>query len=409
MATQDEDRFDVLIAGGGVIGLACAWRALQRGLSVCVLERDRAGSGASDVAAGMLAPVGEASWGEEGLIGLNLAAHRLWPEFAAELEAESGVDPGFWQVGALHVALDRDETEELQRRHRLHREHGLDSEWLDAAACRELEPGLAPSVAAGVLAPHEAVADPRSLCAALLAAVAERGGVVDEGSEVASAEFDRGVTVRTSGERELRGGTLLLATGSDAGRTPWLEPAERPPVRPVKGEIVTLRERRRARPEDFAGAGPDRRERVCSRIVVGDRLYIVPRPDGRLLIGATVEELGFDTTVTAGGVHELLREGYRTLPDIAEMELVEVRAGLRPGTPDNSPLIGQGAREGLMIATGHYRNGVLQAPATAAAVAALLVGEEPPFETEPFRPDRHRASMGGDSSRAAAGARGGTR
>lgn len=393
MASRDDNTFDLIVAGGGVIGLACAWRALQRGLSVCVLEREVPGSGAGDVAAGMLAPVGEADWGQGSLLALNLASHRLWPEFAAELEAESGADPGYWQIGALHVALDRDETEELQRQHRLHREHGLDSEWLDAAACRELEPGLSPSLSGGVHAPHEAVADPRALCAALVAAIAERGGVISEGTEVAAAEFDRGVAVRTAAGRELRAETLLLATGCESGRTPWLEAAERPPVRPVKGEVVTLRERRQARPEDLEAASED--VRVCSRIVVGDRLYLVPRPDGRLLIGATVAELGFDTTVTAGGVHELLREGYRTLPDIAEMELAEVRAGLRPGTPDNTPLVGPGPRPGLMFATGHYRNGVLQAPATAAAVAAMLAGEEPPFDAEPFSPQRFGLGQNG--------------
>jgi glycine oxidase len=155
-------------------------------------------------------------------------------------------------------------------------------------------------------------------------------------------------------------------------------------VRPVKGEILTLRER-----SD---------QRVCSRIVVGDRLYLVPRPDGRLLVGATVEEQGFDTTVTAGGVHELLREAYRTLPEVAEMELVEARAGLRPGTPDNAPLIGRGALEGLVIATGHFRNGVLLAPVTAEAVSALLAGEAPGIDLAPFEPGRFaRDGVGADA------------
>lgn len=408
MASSNDNSFDLIVAGGGVIGLASAWRALQRGLSVCVLERETPGSGAGDVAAGMLAPVGEADWGQSSLLDLNLASHGLWPQFAAELEAESGTDPGYRRVGALHVALDRDETEELRRQHRLHLEHGLESEWLDAAACRELEPGLSTSVSGGVHAPHEAVADPRALCAALVAAIAGRGGVVRERTEVAAAEFDRGVTVRTAAGRELRAERLLLATGCESGRTPWLQPPERPPVRPIKGEVVTLRERRRVRPEDLEAAGADLRERVCSRIVVGERLYLVPRPDGRLLIGATVAELGFDTTVTAGGVHELLREGYRTLPEIAEMELVEVRAGLRPGTPDNSPLIGSGPRPGLLFATGHHRNGILQAPATAAAVAALLLGEQPPFQLEPFLPGRFDRG-GGDRPESAERAPGATR
>jgi glycine oxidase len=379
MATKSdqESRFDVLIAGGGVIGLSCAWRASRRGLSVCVLERDRAGSGATDVAAGMLAPVGEASWGEENLLRLNLASHALWPRFAEELERESGEASGFARIGALHVALDRDETEELRRRHELHREHNLESEWLAPSACRELEPGLAPSIAGGVFAPHEGVADPRQLSAALVAALDARGATLMEGTEVAEAEFGDDVVVTTADGRRLRGGALVLATGSFSGQTAWLPPDERPAVRPVKGEIVTLRQRAD--------------QPVCERIVVGDRLYIVPREDGRVLVGATVEERGFDTSVTAGGVHELLREAYRTLPEIAETELVEARAGLRPGSPDNAPLIGPGARDGLLIATGHFRNGVLLVPATAEAIAALLAGERPGIDIAAFHPGRFAA------------------
>ncbi len=384
MATADDSdrRFDALIAGGGVIGLSCAWRASQRGLSVCVLERDRVGSGATDVAAGMLAPVGEASWGEESLLHLNLASHGLWPRFASELERESGAASGFARIGALHVALDRDETEDLRRQHELHREHGLESEWLEPAACRELEPGLAPSVAGGVLAPHEGAADPRQLSAALLAALRARGAAVLEGAEVAEAEFGDGVSVTTSDDRTVRGDALVLATGCFSGQTPWLAPEARPPVRPVKGEILTLRQRADAP--------------VCERIVVGDRLYMVPREDGRLLVGATVEERGFDTTVTAGGVHELLREAYRTLPEIAETELVEMRAGLRPGTPDNAPLIGPSGPEGLLVATGHFRNGMLLAPATAEAIAALLAGERTGLDISAFDPDRFGAARAGE-------------
>ena len=384
MATADasDRRFDALIAGGGVIGLSCAWRASQRGLSVCVLERDRVGSGATDVAAGMLAPVGEASWGEESLLHLNLASHALWPRFASELERESGAASGFARIGALHVALDRDETEDLRRQHELHREHGLESEWLEPAACRELEPGLAPSVAGGVLAPHEGVADPRQLSAALLAALRARAAAVLEGAEVAEAEFGDGVSVTTSDDRTVRGDALVLATGCFSGQTPWLAPEARPPVRPVKGEILTLRQRADAP--------------VCERIVVGDRLYMVPREDGRLLVGATVEERGFDTTVTAGGVHELLREAYRTLPEVAETELVEMRAGLRPGTPDNAPLIGPSGAEGLLVATGHFRNGVLLAPATAEAIAALLAGEGTGLDISAFDPGRFGTARAGE-------------
>ncbi len=173
---------------------------------------------------------------------------------------------------------------------------------------------------------------------------------------------------------ELSASSVVLAAGAWSGSAEWLPPEARPPVRPVKGEILTLRERRG--------------ERLCERIVVGERVYLVPRGDGRVIVGATVEEAGFDDTVTAGGVHELLREAYRVLPDVAELELVEARAGLRPGSPDNAPLVGFGAVEGLILATGHHRNGILQAPATADAVAALLAGDSPDPALEPFSPTR---------------------
>ena len=166
--------------------------------------------------------------------------------------------------------------------------------------------------------------------------------------------------VRTGGE-ELRAAAVVLATGAWSGRAEWLPEPARPPVRPVKGQIVELR--------SLDGTAP-----VCERIVASERVYLVPRADGRLVVGATVEERGFDTAVTAGGVHELLREAYRLLPDVAEMELVEAMAGLRPGTPDNLPLIGPGALDGLILATGHYRNGILLAPLTAERVAEMLVG-----------------------------------
>lgn len=372
---NDATRHDVVIAGAGVIGLACAWRAAGRGLSVLVLERDRIAAGASGVAAGMLAPVGEASWGEEGLLAFNLASLGTWDQFAAELTDDSRADLGFRRVGALHVAADRDEAEQLRHRHEVHRRHGLDARWLRASECRRLEPGLASAIAGGVEAPHEATVDPSGLCDALAAAVLEAGGEIVTGAEVVGAELDAGGRrLRTADGRAHAAEAIVVAAGVwSAGD--WLPAELRPPLRPVKGEILTLR------------GSPG--EPVCVRIVAGERVYVVPREDGRVIVGATVEERGFDTTVTAGGVHELLREAYRLLPDIAELELVDARAGLRPGTPDNIPLVGAVA-DGLIIACGHYRNGVLQAPATAEAVASLLVGEDLRPELAPLAPDRFR-------------------
>jgi glycine oxidase len=296
------------------------------------------------------------------LLELTLAAAALYPDFVAELESASGLGTGHAVSGALHVALDRDEAAQLRRVHDLQRSLGLAAEWLAPGACRELEPALTPSLAGGVHAPGEASIDPRALVAALLAALRAEGVEVRIGEEVAEAvlEGERLAGVRTAAGEELRARSVVLAAGAWSGRAEWLPPAARPAVRPVKGQILELRSPGAPAP--------------CGRILASERVYLVPREDGRLIVGATVEEQGFDTAVTAGGVHELLREAYRLLPEVAEMELVEATAGLRPGTPDNLPLIGPGAIDGLVLATGHYRNGILLAPLTAERVAEALVG-----------------------------------
>jgi glycine oxidase len=384
--TRGERALDAVVVGGGAIGLACSWRAAQRGMRVRVLERDQPGSGASGVAAGMLAPVGEATWGEDRLLEAALASHSAWPGFAEELAADGGVETGFMPGGALHVALDRDEAAELRRRHELMSSLGLDAEWLGPSECRALEPGLHPGIHGGVHAPHEAGVDPAALVAALRGACTRAGADVVTGAEVTRAvlDGDRIDGVETAdGQRHLAERTVLAA-GAWSGAAEWLPERARPPVRPVKGQILTLR--------DSAGQPP------TDRIVVSERVYLVPRADGRLVAGATVEELGFDTRVTAGGVHELLREAYRALPDVAELELERAVAGLRPGTPDNAPVVGNGALQGLLLATGHFRNGILLAPLTATGVAAMLGEDEPPAElavADPARFAGERAEVAG--------------
>jgi glycine oxidase len=361
-STYEQRSFDLVVVGGGVIGLSCAWRAARRGASVAVVERSEPPAGATRVAAGMLAPVGELAFGEPELLKMTLAAAQLYPDFVAELEEASGVSAGYRRDGALHVALDRDEAAELRRVHELQRSLGLGAEWLPPRRCRELEPGLTPSFNGGVHAPEEAAVDPRALIEALLGGLEAEGALLLTGVGVDAAllDGDRVAGVRTEGGRELPAATVVLAAGAWSGQAEWLPAAARPPVRPVKGQILELRAR--------DGIAP------CRRIVASERVYLVPRPDGRLIVGATVEEQGFDTAVTAGGVHELLREAYRLLPEVAEMELVEATAALRPGTPDNLPLIGASGVDGLLWATGHYRNGILLAPLTANMLAERLEG-----------------------------------
>ncbi len=393
---SEKRSFDAIFVGGGVIGLSCAWHAARRGAKVAVVERAEPPAGATYVAAGMLAPVGELTFGEPELLELTLASARRYPEFVAELEAASGLDTGYTRQGALHVALDRDEAAQLRRVHDLQNSLGLEAEWLPPRLCRQLEPGLTPSFHGGVFAAGEAAVDPRALTRALIAALATVGVEVGVGCEVIDGVFEgerlRGVRVEATGNGSssaegwfaldadashgwhvggvariggaLRADAVVLCSGAWSGRTKWLPEPARPPVRPVKGQVLELRAR--------DGAVP------CERIVASERAYLVPRPDGRLVVGATSEEQGFDTTVLAGGVHELLREAYRLLPEVAELEMLDAVAGLRPGTPDNLPLIGPGAVDGLLLATGHYRNGILLAPLTAEAIAAQLAGEPPP-------------------------------
>jgi glycine oxidase len=363
--------------GGGVIGLACAWRAAQQGMRVRVVEREEPGSGASGVAAGMLAPVGEATWGEEDLLRAALASHEMWPAFSAELaDAAGDSETSLVQEGGLHVALDADEAAELRRRFDLMRSLGLEADWLTGTECRSLEPGLGPSAYAGAYAPHEAGVDPLAVVSTLHRACLAAGVDVVTGRSVARAiwEGDSICGVTTYDGVDHRARQTVLAAGAWSGSMEWLPEAALPPVRPVKGQIITL-------------CG-DELEQVARRIVVTERVYLVPRRDGRLVAGATVEEMGFDTRITAGGIHELLREAYRALPQVSELELERAVAGLRPGTPDNAPIIGRSGVDGLIVATGHYRNGVLLAPLTARGVVALLSGEDLPVELEMADPAR---------------------
>jgi glycine oxidase len=336
----------VVVVGAGVIGLACAWRCAQRGMRVLVLERDEPGAGASGVAAGMLAPVTEAEPGERALLDLNLAGADLWPGFAAELAERSGVDTGYRSSGALVLAADRDDAEELRRLHAFQQSLGLDARWLGGRECRRLEPRLSPRVTGGILAAHDHQVEPRAVVNALHAALLAAGGEIRTGVEVTDPA-------------DLDAGHVVLATGCWSGA----------PVRPVKGQILRLRG-----------------DSLADRLVRTPRCYVVSRPDGETVVGATVEERGFDTTVTAEGVFRLLEAAREVLPDVTELEFVEAAARLRPGTPDNAPLIGE--RDGLIWATGHHRNGVLLAPITAVAVAAMVAGESPPEAVEPFAPGR---------------------
>jgi glycine oxidase len=344
---------DVLVVGGGVIGLSIAWQAARRGLDVLVLERDAPGTrptGASYVAAGMLGPIAEADPGETALLELGLRSAAQWPAFAAELTAAGGVDLGYRTAGTLLVAHDRDSSEALERERTLRAAMGLTTERILGSEARRREPALAPSTRLALDVPDDHSVDPRAVVQALSAALGPAR--VRRGARVAAIES--GAVALDDGER-LTAERVVLCAGAWSGALAAVA------VRPVKGQLLRLR--------DPSGPG------MIARTLRFWGGYLVPRDDGRYVLGATMEERGFDTAVTAGGVHELLRDAALVVPGVLELEIEELIAGLRPGTPDNAPIIGAHEElDGVWLATGHYRNGVLLAPLTAQLTVDALCG-----------------------------------
>jgi glycine oxidase len=370
---------DVLVLGGGVIGLVVAWRCAQRGGRVTVAD-PAPGGGAAGVAAGMLAAVTELHYGEQDLLALNLASARRYPRFVRELEEASGRETGYRECGTLAVALDADDRAQLRELHAFQERCGLSSAWLTGRECRRLEPMLSPSVRGGLRVDGDHQIDPRRLTAALLVAC-ERAGVdfrrasaerlLTSGDRATGAALDDGSQVHAD--------RTVLATGSSSGRLAGVPERVLPPVRPVKGQLLRLR---------IIPACAPFLSRTVRAVVRGSHVYLVPRLNGELVVGATSEEMGWDTTVTAGGVYELLRDAHELVPGITELPLAETGAGLRPASPDNAPLLGATALPGLFTATGHHRNGVLLTPVTGETMAELLATGHTPGLLAPFAPDR---------------------
>ncbi len=323
----------------------------------------------------MLAPITEVHYGEVPLLRLNLASHALYAGFVHDLEADAAAAVGYRQCGTLLVARDQDDNAALAELFTFQQRLGLGVTRLRSREVRDLEPALAPSVRGGILVDADHQVDNRALVDALMGACGKRG-VTFEQADVARVEVDGGAVsgVLLTNDRRLRTDQVVIAAGAHSSGIDGVPPLR---VRAVKGQLLHLRARR--------GAA------VSTRNIRGLDVYLVPRPDGRVVVGATVEEQGFDTAVTAGAVHELLRAAYELVPGSAEMEVVEIAVGHRPGTPDNAPLLGPTDVEGLIVATGHYRNGLLLLPITAHAIAALLVTGEVPQEIRGFSPLRFAA------------------
>jgi glycine oxidase len=351
---------DVAIVGAGVIGLAIAWRLAAAGRSVAVFERGEAGGGASLAATGMLAAATELEPGGAELLALALESQRMWPDFCRELEGEAGIDIDYRDEGTLTVALGRDEVDRLRFRHELQVRAGLTTRWLDGASARALEPALRPAVTAGIFCADDHQVDPRRLVPALRRAVAARGGSVLEHLPVLSLDGAGGRVNGVVTQQGLcRAGMVVVATGAWAGTDEIIGARLAVPVRPLKGQALALR---------ATGATG-----VPAHVVWTEQVHLAPKAGGRLIVGSTVEECGFDCSVTAGGVLALLDGARRALPSVEDMEIEAVWTGLRPTSDDDAPILGETGVGGLALATGHHRNGILLAPVTAQAIHGLVM------------------------------------
>jgi glycine oxidase len=377
------ERADVVVVGGGIIGMAVGHELAVRGRSVLVLDRQTDDGAAWRAAAGMLAPTLEADTFDPRLIELCLHSVRLYPDWVAGVERESGLRVGYRTEGSLQVALNADHRAELVRLKGFADRLGVECQWLSAAETLEREPHLHPRVVGALAATGDRQVDPRALVVALRVALQRRGGQVLGGASVLAVEAaDGGPRLRvrladglSGDEVELRAATVVLANGAFpvAGPgSPKSDPATALPLRPVKGQVLRLH-------------GPP----LIRHVVRTPDVYLVPRQGGELVVGATSEEQGLCRRATAGGAHDLLREAFRVLPGIYELELCEVGVGFRPALRDHLPALGSlpGHRD-IFVASGHYRNGILLAAATATFMAELVQGAPVPGWLDAFAPHR---------------------
>lgn len=371
--------YDAIVVGSGVIGLSCAWRLSQTGRRVAVFD-PRPGSGASAVGAGMLAPVTEASWHDTTLVELNMRAARDWPAFATEVEEASGVATGFRACGTVHAAFDSSDKTALEEICEFERSLGLDATWCTPSGLRHVAGQLSPSVRGGIWAPGEHQVDNRRLVAALEAAVT-KAGVARIARSVDEVAVDSGSVHAVSSEGDHCGASLVvLALGHRAGALTGLPEGVVPEIRPVKGQILRLRTRDGERFVDTNVRG----------LINGEPVYVVSRDDGGVVVGATQEEKGEDLSVDVEAFYRLLRNARRVLPGLDDLAVVELGAGLRPAAKDHLPVIGNSIIDGLVLALGHFRNGILLADVTAKAISELCENGDLPDWSLPFRADRFK-------------------
>jgi glycine oxidase len=368
----------VVVIGGGIVGLAAGYELARRGREVLVLESGPLPGAATRAAAGMLAPTSEADLADRALVDLELDSLGRYPAFVAGIEGLTGRSCGHRTEGTLWVALDRDQEGDLHRLAAMQAAKGLAARWLTSGEVLSREPHVSGRVVAGLLIESDHQVDPRALSTALGAAIGGFGGRVMWGCHVTRIDHGGGRVEAVLGGAggapfRIACDVAVLAAGVWSGDVE----APVPPLglRPVKGQLVRL-------------AGPE----LVQHVVRTPEVYLVPRRGGELLIGATMEEQGLDALPTAGAVLDLLREAWRVLPGVYDLAVTELSVGFRPAVRDHRPVIGPAATRGLFVATGHFRNGVLLAPATAHYLAEWIVDGSPPAALAPFGVERMEAS-----------------
>jgi len=350
-------RPDVLIIGGGIVGCACAYELTKRGASVTLLEYGKTGMQATNAAAGMLAPLTEAA-AADAMLDTGLKALRAYPALVAELEQACGFDLEFRQDGILRVAFDEDDATALRRRCAWERELGFDVQWLDGPGCREVEPRISDRVIGGVLSPAEGTVG-NQLVALALERVARAGGAgIRERAPVTRVKRSRGrvVSVDAGGET-YSADTIVLAAGARSGQLAS-KMGIALPVFPVRGQMIAL-----------GGMSCP-----IGRTVWGPNGYLVPRANGLVFAGATVENVGFRRRTTKRGVRAMRAVSVELVPQLAAAKVHFEWAGLRPATPDALPVLGPIPGTNVVSATGHYRNGILLGPTTGAWIATGIAG-----------------------------------
>lgn len=356
----------VVIIGAGVAGLGIGWHLAKAGASVTVLERAQVGNGATTASAGMIAATAELGRAHTPEAAFAERANQLWPTFAQELQSQSGIDIGYRKSGALLVRMKGMPDDG-------HQALSGAAQALGAAEARALEPMLSEDIAEAMLAPEEAQVDSLALCRALAVSFVRAGGKVLSNETAVRFEWNAGRIVGVVTPFAMhQADVFVLATGAWSSRIEGLPAEAVPPVTPIKGEIAVL--------------SPPQGTSVPAHIVWGNGIYLTPRR-GRLLVGATVERAGFDTSLTQPAIRWLYRQATGLMPGLASWRLTEHWAGLRPGSPDGLPILGETAVERLYVATGQYRNGILFAPAVSEALSRLILERaavDPAFDPRRF-------------------------